>query len=331
MKTTLLFSSLFVVVGTGLATAVQAQVCDPSTAPQNLTSTYTAGVGAQLQWDAVPGSIGVQIRIDLPSGSVLNRRIVGFERDQYNVPDGLLSPGTYTVRVQAACSSTPPYSVTPISAPSSFTKGTAGCPATVTDIDGNVYNTVSIGSQCWMKENLATETYNNGDPIPGNLDAATWTSTTSGAQAVHSGVAANKAIYGLLYNWYAVNDARGLCPTGWHVPTDGEWTTLTTGLGGTAVAGGSLKQTGTTAAGTGLWFAPNTGATNSSGFTGLPAGTRNFTGASYAPLSLNCDWWTSTKIGGSSPYYRQVYYNNTTVGRFLLLETYGLSVRCLKD
>jgi len=330
MKTSIQIAALFA-FGVGFTCSTQAQVCDPGTAPQNLAATYTTGVGVQLEWDVVPGSVGVQLRIDLPSGSVLNRRIVGFERDQFTVPDGLLSPGSYTVRVQAACSTVPPYSVTPISDPASFAKGTPGCPATVTDIDGNVYTTVSIGSQCWMQENLATETYNNGDPIPGNLDAATWTSTTSGAQAVHSGVAANKAIYGLLYNWYAVNDARGLCPTGWHVPTDGEWTTLTTGLGGTAIAGGSMKQTGTTSSGTGLWFAPNTGATNSSGFTGLPAGTRDFTGTSYSSLSLNCDWWTSTKIGGSSPYYRQVYYNNTTVGRFLLLETYGLSVRCLKD
>jgi len=308
-----------------------AQACDPGTAPQNLIATYTAGSGALLEWDAVPGSVGVQLRIDLPSGGVLNRRIIGFERDQYSVPDALLSPGSYTVRVQAACSTTPPYSVTPISAPATFTKGSSDCPATVSDIDGNVYNTVSIGTQCWLAENLKTETYTNGDPIPGNLDAATWTSTTSGAQAVYNGVASNKAIYGLLYNWYAVNDARGLCPTGWHVPTDGEWTALTDGLGGTAVAGGKLKQTGTLSAGTGLWFSPNTGATNSSGFTGLPAGSRNFTGTSYAPVGLNCDWWTSTKIGGSSPYYRQVYYNNATVGRFLLLETYGISVRCLKD
>ncbi len=330
MKTTLLFA-IIPLLCAWLPQHLSAQVCDPSTAPQNLVSTYIPGTGALLEWDAVPGSIGVNIRVDLPSGSVFNKRIIGFEQDQFSVPDGLMSPGTYTWRVQAACSTIPPYSVTPISATSSFNKGAPGCPATVTDIDGNVYNTVSIGSQCWMAENLKTENYQNGDPIPGNLDAASWAGTSSGAWAVYNGIAANKATYGLLYNWYAVNDARGLCPSGWHVPTDNEWTTLTDGLGGSAVAGGSLKQTGTTSAGTGLWFSPNTGATNSSGFTGIPAGNRNFNGETYAPVGLNCLWWTSTKIGGSSPYYRAVYYNNTTVGRFLLLETYGGSVRCIKD
>jgi len=257
------------------AHGLKAQICDPTVAPSGLTSSYTLGSGALLKWDAIPGSIGVQIKATSTSGSDVTRRIFGFERDQYVVPEALLSLGTYTWRVQAACSITPPYAVTPVSVSNNFTVGGVGsCPATVTDIDGNTYTTVQIGGQCWMAENLQVEHYLNGDIIPAGLSNSAWQSTTGGAAAVYVNVAANKAAYGLLYNWHAVDDARGLCPTGWHEPADGEWTQLTDFLGGTSVAGGAMKTIGTLSAGTGLWLSPNADATNSSGFSGLPGGYR---------------------------------------------------------
>jgi len=205
-----------------LPSALQAQPCDPSVAPTGLSSTYTPGVGAQLQWNAVPSSVGVQIKATSPSGANLTRRLIGGALNQYLVPHAVLSAGVYTWQVQAACSTTPPYAITPISAVANFTVGSgSSCPATVTDIDGNVYLTIPIGSQCWTAENLKMERYRNGDAIPTGLSDGAWSSTTSGAFAVYNNVTANKATYGLLYNWYAVNDSRGLCPTGWHEPTDG--------------------------------------------------------------------------------------------------------------
>ncbi|MBK9327803.1 MAG: fibrobacter succinogenes major paralogous domain-containing protein [Sphingobacteriales bacterium] len=145
-------------------------------------------------------------------------------------------------------------------------KGGCDGPSTVTDIDGNVYNVVKIGNQCWMKENLKTTRYNDGSAIPTGLSNTAWEATTNGAYAIYDNNAANNTTYGKLYNWYAVNTGK-LAPAGWHVPTDAEWTTLTTYLGGVRVAGGPMKATT-------LWASPNVGATNSSGFTGLPAGYR---------------------------------------------------------
>ncbi|MFM8513187.1 MAG: FISUMP domain-containing protein, partial [Bacteroidota bacterium] len=145
------------------------------------------------------------------------------------------------------------------------------CPGTpsVTDIDGNVYYTVQIGNQCWTQSNLKVSTYRNGDNIPTALSNFQWDSTTSGANAIYNNDPVNDGLYGKLYNWYAVDDSRGLCPTGWHVPSDGEWTTLTDFLGGISVPGGAMKSTSTLPM-VGGWNPPNTGATNTSGFTGLP-------------------------------------------------------------
>jgi uncharacterized protein (TIGR02145 family) len=314
-----------------MALALQAQVCDPSLAPSGLTSSYTPGTGALLQWNAIPGSEGVQIQVDLPSGGTISRRIVGFEVDQFLAVDAVLTPGVYTWRVQAACSTVPPFNTTPISESNTFVvDGPSSCPATVADVDGNIYNTVEIGGQCWMAENLKTERYNNGDAIPTGLSNSAWGSTTSGAFAVYQNVAANKAIYGLLYNWFAVNDSRALCPTGWHVPTDGEFTQLTDFLGGLGVAGGKIKTTGTLSAGTGLWLAPNTGATNSSGFSALPAGERDEDGT-FEDLSREANFWSSTERTLNSGWYRDAEFDDNDVDRGGEVKRYGLSVRCLKD
>jgi uncharacterized protein (TIGR02145 family) len=112
----------------------------------------------------------------------------------------------------------------------------------VNDIDGNTYKTIVIGTQTWMAENLKTTKYRNGDTIPTNLTNAAWSDATTGAYAIYNNDAANNTIYGKLYNWYAVTDSRNICPVGWHVPSDSEWTTLVNYLGGALVAGGKLKS-----------------------------------------------------------------------------------------
>jgi uncharacterized protein (TIGR02145 family) len=193
-----------------------------------------------------------------------------------------------------------------------------------TDIDGNTYDTVLIGTQVWMSENLRVSKYRNGDPIPTNLSDAIWSSTTSGAHATYNNTAANDSIYGKLYNWYAVADPRGLCPVGWHVASDAEWTTLEDFLGGSAVAGGNMKAVSP------LWLSPNTDATNSSGFTGLPGGNRTSNGTS-SNIGDTGLWWSSTQTSTSNAWYRSLYYTNGAVNRSNYLKRNGFSVRCVRD
>jgi uncharacterized protein (TIGR02145 family) len=193
----------------------------------------------------------------------------------------------------------------------------------VTDIDGTVYTSIVINGQEWMQQNLAVTKYRNGDPIPTGLSNTTWQNTTSGAYAIYNNDAANNTAYGKLYNWYAVNDSRGLCPTGWHVPSDAEWTTLETSLGGSSVAGGKMKST----AG---WNAPNTAATNESGFTGLPGGYRP-SDVTYTTIGNLGLWWSSTEYGSSFAWTRVLSYVNTHVLRDYYSKPHGFSVRCLRD
>ncbi len=308
-----------------------AQVCDPTNPPANLQAVYTPGIGAQLTWDPVIGSVAVRLSATSPAGSSVSRTIIGVEPDQFFVPDVFLTPGTYSWRVQATCNLVPPFTVTPISSPDYFVVGGSSvCPATVSDIDGNVYPTVEINGQCWMKENLKVEHYRNGDPIPTGLSTSDWVLTTAGAFAIYENYTWYKATYGLLYNGFAVQDLRGLCPTAWHVSTDAEWTELTDFAGGLPVAGGALKTTGTLAAGTGLWQHPNTGATNSSDFSAVPAGIRYFAGY-YNLLYQKGYWWTSTSTTTDLAWYRLLLYNNISGYTAETDQHFGFSVRCLKD
>jgi uncharacterized protein (TIGR02145 family) len=201
----------------------------------------------------------------------------------------------------------------------------------MTDQQGNVYKTIVIGTQEWMAENLNTSIYRNGDAIPTNLDDGTWQNTTSGAWAYYNNDASYACPYGKLYNWYACVDARQLCPVGWHVPTDAEWTVLTDFIGGEAVAGGKMKTTGTIEAATGLWYSPNTGATNSSGFSGAPGGSRYDFG-DYVNVGDFGFWWSSSEYSTSLAWGRSLRYAYDFVDRSnYLVKHYGLSVRCLRD
>jgi uncharacterized protein (TIGR02145 family) len=284
-----------------------------------------------LRWDPVPGSAGVQVQALAPSGGSINRRIAGFERDRVTVAEALLEPGTYQWRVQAACSATLPFDLTPLSAIANFTVGGAGsCPVAVSDVDGNSYPTVSIGGQCWMAQNLQTTAYRDGSPIPTGLSDAAWSSTLAGAMALPDADPANVAQFGRLYNYFAVTDARGICPVGWHVPSDDEWTLLTDALGGEAVAGGSMKIPGTLDLGTGPWVSPNVGATNSSGFNGLAAGYRGAPG-DYLWLNFFGYWWSTTRFSTLFVYYRGLDHDLESVTRSVGNDNNGFSVRCLKD
>ena len=197
---------------------------------------------------------------------------------------------------------------------------------TVTDIDGNVYQTVKIGDQWWMAENLKVTHYQNGDFIPNVTDDNQWINLTTGAYCNYDNDSTNVATYGRLYNWYAVADSHNIAPAGWHVPSDAEWQTLVDYLGGDTVAGGKLKESGTT-----HWSSPNTGATNESGFCALPGGYRYYYNGAFNYVGGSAIFWSSTESDISFAWYRGLYYCNTDVNRSDCNKQYGFSVRCVRD
>jgi uncharacterized protein (TIGR02145 family) len=195
----------------------------------------------------------------------------------------------------------------------------------VTDIDGNIYNTILIGTQVWMVENLNTTKYRNGVNIPNITDNLAWDNLNSGAYCDYNNDPSNSNNYGRLYNWFAVVDTRNICPTGWHVPTDADWTTLVNYLGGSSVAGSKLKEIGST-----HWNAYNTGATNSSGFTALPGGYRNYDGLFNSINNLGY-WWSTTKNQYDLVWARSMSGSQSSVSRYDYIDRNGHSVRCIKD
>jgi uncharacterized protein (TIGR02145 family) len=200
---------------------------------------------------------------------------------------------------------------------------------TVTDIDGNVYHIVTIGTQAWVVENLKTTRYNDGTSIPLVTDDDAWASlTTPGYCWYNNDASMFKNTYGALYNWYTVNTGK-LAPPGWHVPTDAEWTTLITYLGGVDAAGAKLKSTGTIPAGTGLWRSPNY-ATNESGFTAVPAGTCDYDGL-FSQLSSSGYWWSASENDAPNAWFWYMFYDHSYTGSNYGYKTLGFSVRCIRD
>ena len=197
---------------------------------------------------------------------------------------------------------------------------------TVTDIDGNVYQTILIGDQEWMMENLKVTHYRNGEPISNLTNNNDWTNTTSGAYCYYNNDPDNADTYGALYNWYAVDDSRNIAPTGWHVPTDDDWQELIDYLGGSGVAGGKMKETGTT-----HWNIPNTGATNESGFTALPGGCRGSSLGNFSNIGDSAFFWSSTESNSNGAWDRLLYYHYSGVNRYNNSKNYGFSIRCLRD
>ena len=180
--------------------------------------------------------------------------------------------------------------------------------------------TIKIGKQVWTKCNLDESTYRNGDAIPQVQDAAQWSKLTTGAWCYYENNNENGITYGKLYNWYAVNDPRGLTPKGYHIPSDAEWTTLTTYLG--AEAGKQLKST----SGWNNWG----NGTNTSGFAGLPGGNR-YSGGTFNDIGSNGYWWSSTEGSTIYAWNRYLYYDYSGVFSFNGRKTTGFSVRCLRD
>ncbi len=204
------------------------------------------------------------------------------------------------------------------------------------EYEGQIYSTVTIGTQCWIQENLATTKYNDGTDIPLVTNGGVWSLLTSAGYCWYNNDSATYGgTYGALYNWYAVNTGN-LCPSGWHVPTDNEWKTLEMYLGMTQAQaddmdwrgtdeGGKLKETGTT-----HWTSPNTGATNASGFTALPGGLRIEDGGFYHLNNLGC-WWSATEYLSIAAWRRYLANSNDKIDRNPTLKGFGYSVRCLRD
>jgi len=198
----------------------------------------------------------------------------------------------------------------------------------VSDIDGNTYRTIRIGSQTWMAENLKATRYNDGTPIPNVKDNASWVALTTGAYCEYENRSVYSDTYGRLYNWYAVasTNPENVCPTGWHVPSHAEWMQLTDYLGGLEVAGSKLKETGIT-----HWYSPNSQSTNETGFTALPGGFR-VTGT-YREIGSSGWWWSATSYNTDSAFSRfmMTTFSEVAVCFGASPKALGFSVRCMKD
>jgi uncharacterized protein (TIGR02145 family) len=197
-------------------------------------------------------------------------------------------------------------------------EGTAACIAPTAAF-------IKICNQIFMTSNLNVSKYRNGDDIPQVTDLVTWQNLTTGAWCWYNNDSATyAATHGRLYNWYAVNDARGLAPLGWHIPSDAEWGTLSTCLGGDAIAGGKMKEAGTV-----HWISPNTGATNSSGFTALGSGAHAYTG--FNDIGNYSIFWSSNAFDAGNAYYCYIGSSSINLGRSYNNKVLGFSIRCVKD
>jgi Fibrobacter succinogenes major domain (Fib_succ_major). len=197
----------------------------------------------------------------------------------------------------------------------------------VTDIEGNVYKTVIIGKQTWMAENLKVVHYRNGDLIPTTVPTARtfWGETSPKYQWVYADVDFNYLSYGRLYTWDAVNDSRNVCPEGWHIPTDTDWTTLIDYLHGDSIAGGKLMEDGS-----GHWLLANPSPdVNETGFSGLPGGYME--NGTYSSIRLNGFWWTSTATNSINAWSYSLKYRDSHIYRIESYKSMGFSVRCVKD
>jgi uncharacterized protein (TIGR02145 family) len=315
-------------------------------APTGLTGTVVSPTQSNLSWtDNSTNETG--FKIERRTGSA-NYAVVGtVNQDVLSFSDSGLTPSTtYTYRVYAfnSVGSSLTYSNEVTITTSNSTAINVPGPD-VTDIDGNTYQSITNCGLTFTKQNLNVSKYSDGTSIPQVTDVTQWANLTTGAWCYYNNATANGKTYGKLYNWYAVagiydaaseaNPAlrKKLAPSGWHVPSDSEWTQLTDCLGGTAVAGGKMKATGTIQAGTGLWQNPNTDASNASGFSGLPGGGRFSTGGgNYVFIPNDGIWFSSSEVDLWYAWNRYLYSYNSNIYRFG--DDYkkdGFSVRCVKD
>jgi uncharacterized protein (TIGR02145 family) len=304
--------------------------------PTNLSGTVISTTQINLSWtDNSTNETGFKIERKTGTGTYA---VVGtVNADVLTYTNLGLTPNTaYTYRVYSynAAGNSPTYSneVTLTNSASSI--------MSVVDFDGNVYPLVNICGQFWMKTNFDVSHYRNGDVIPQVTDDTQWSTLTTGAWCYYNNDLANGAVYGKLYNWYAINDSRGLAPEGFHIPSEIEWTTMINCLdpnanGGatnpivTNIAGGKMKE-----AGFNHWNSPNTDANNISGFTGIPGGHRyNYGG--YIAKGDTGYWWSSTANNSISNLDYSINYNNSLIYKSVStnnsFKTAGYSVRCIRD
>ena len=241
-----------------------------------------------------------------------------------SIMEGLSSNTTYFVRAYAVNISGTAYG-NELNFTTLIGDGAVG---TVKDIEDTSYPTIYIGGDWWMAKNLQTATFNDGSDIDNVTDNSTWAYLTSSAYCWYDNYSVNGSIYGALYNWYAVSTDK-LCPSGWHVPSDAEWTALSDYLGGSFIAGGKMKESGTS-----HWSSPNNNATNSSGFTGLPGGERGGTDGWFGNIGDYGFWWSSTESSSDNRYayyYRLYFYDGNLTHWNNSFKKEGFSIRCIKD
>jgi uncharacterized protein (TIGR02145 family) len=318
---------------------------------------YNSGTSGSPLWVKLVNEWGLDTKLNKTDTASLSTRIDS-KLNTYFVPSGsqngdilywngssnkweILAPGA-DGQVLKIVSGIPVWRADATTSTTAFSP----CGTTITDIDGNSYNTVLIGSQCWTKENLRVRRYNDGTAIQFNAtggsggSSSTWQNLTIGAHTIYANdstaTPSNLTKYGYLYNWYAAKgiyttgsiastDTLNVCPVGWHVPTDAEWTTLTTELGGESVAGGKMKSIGTA-----YWNSPNTGATNEIGFSALPGGLRDSDG-SFRFIRNYAFFWSATEGGVNTAWNRNQNTYNGNVGRDNYNQSVGVSVRCIRD
>lgn len=195
------------------------------------------------------------------------------------------------------------------------------------DIDGNAYRTIEIGDQTWMAENLRTTKYRNGEDITNVTSNSQWVALTTEAYSSYDNNTDldQLATHGLLYNWYAVSDSRNIAPEGWHVATQADWDVLVAEVGGVVVSGAKLKEAGNT-----HWNSGSS-ASNSSGFTALPSGRRQYTDGTFINSGFNGFWWSNTANGADFSFYYQLNYDSNPIVAANFLRAAGYAVRCVKD
>jgi uncharacterized protein (TIGR02145 family) len=337
--------------GTSNGTAVYSELHNPTTNANGLVSieigsgSSPVGTIGSINWGN--GTYFLKTETDPTNGT--NYSIVGTSQ-LLSVPYALLSnnAGNGFNRVSATGDTLFWENGKSVIIPGISSANNTNTPGTVTDASGNTYPTVTIGTQVWMAENLRTTKYRDGSNIPVVTDSTQWANNWNNGNPLSQPMmcwynndqttyTANK--FGALYNWYAINPAtngnKNVCPTGWHVPTDAEWNVLIANLdpsyiptaNGTqsTTAGGKMKSTGTQ-----YWLSPNTGATNSSGWSGLPGGYRYYNGTFYS-IGVYGGWWSSTEYYTNGAWSRGLNYNSGVVSRGYDYETSGFSVRCLRD
>ena len=215
------------------------------------------------------------------------------------------------------------------SSPNSNTNTSVSCkPGNgVMDIDGNSYTSIIIGTQEWTVENLTVTRYKNNDAIGNITDNTAWSNATTGGWCYYNNDVTNSPTYGKLYNWFAVSDPRGLAPTGWHIPSEIEWQTLITYLGGDSLAGGKMKEKGLA-----HWTQTDSTVTNSSCYDGLPGGERNYNiNTPFFQLGDYGNWWTSSTAPNNEAWEFNLIMSNSFIDQAQAPKMQGYSVRCIKD